>query len=57
MQKIKMTIIPIVIGDLGTVTKILVQGLGDLEITGWVETVRTAALFRSARILGRVLET
>ena len=52
-----MTIIPIVISALGTVTKGLVQGLEDLEIIGWVETIQTTALLRSARILRRVLET
>ena len=54
---LKVTIIPIVIGALGTVPKGLVQGLEDLEITGRVETVQTTALLRSARILRRVLET
>ena len=53
----KVTVIPIVIGTLGTVTKGLIQGLEDLEIRGWVETIQTTALLRSARILGRVLET
>ena len=53
----KVTIIPIVIGVLGIVTKELVQGLKDLEITGWVKTVQTTALLRSARILRKVLET
>ena len=33
-----MTIIPILIGALGVVTKGLVQGLEDLEITGRVQT-------------------
>ena len=42
---------------LGTVTKGLIQGLEDLEITGRVETIQTTALLRSARILRRVLET
>ena len=51
-----MTIIPIVIGALGTVTKELVQRLKDMEITGWVETVQTTTLLRSARILKRDLE-
>ena len=41
-----------VIGALGTVTKGLVQGLEDLEIT--VETIQTKALFRLARLLSRV---
>ena len=53
----KVTIILIVIGALGTVTKRLVQGLEDLEITGWAETIQTTALLKSARILRRVLET
>ena len=35
----KVTIIQIVIGALGTVTKGLVQGLEELEITGRVETI------------------
>ncbi len=55
LWNMKVTIIPIVIGALGTVTKRLVQGLEDLEITGRVETVQTTALLRSARILSRVL--
>ena len=50
-----MTITPIVIGVFGTVTKGLLQGLEDVEITGQVETLQT--LLRSARILKRVLET
>ena len=53
----KMTIIPIVIGTLGTVTKGLGQGLEDLEITGRVETIQTTALLRSTRIQRRVLKT
>ena len=53
----KVTVIPIVIGALGTVTEELVQGLEDLEIRGRVETIQTTALLRSARILRRVLET
>ena len=53
----KVTIIPIVIRALGTVTKGLVQGLEDLEIRGREENVQTTALLRSARILRRVLET
>ena len=48
----KVTAIPI-----GTVTKGLVQGLEELEIRGGVETTQTTALLKSARILGRVLET
>ena len=47
----KVTVVPIVIGALGTMTKGLLKGLEDLEIGGRVETIQTA------RILRRVLET
>ena len=57
LWNMKVTVIPIVIGALGTVTKGLIQGLKDLEIRGRVETIQTTALLRSARILRRVLET
>ena len=40
----KVTVIPIVIGTLGTVTKGLVQDLKDLEISRRVETLQTTAL-------------
>ena len=53
----KVTIVPIVIGVLGTVTKGLLKGLEDLEIGGWVETIQMTALLKTARILRRVLET
>ena len=53
LWNMKVTIIPIVIGALGTVTK----GLVDLELKGRVETFQTTALLRSARILKKVLET
>ena len=51
------TIIPIVIGAFGTVTKELLKGLEDLEVGGRVEIIQTTALLRTARILRRVLET
>ena len=51
------TVIPIVIGALGRVTKELIKGLEDLEIKERVETIQTSALSRSAKILRRVLET
>ena len=53
----KVTIVPIVIDALGTVTNELLKGLEDLEVGGRVETVQTTALLRTARILRRVLET
>ena len=57
LWNMKVTIIPIVIGAFGTVTKELLKGLEDLEVGGQVETLQTTALFKTARILGRVLET
>ena len=42
----KVTIIPIVIGTLGTVTKGLLKGLEDLDLTGRVDNVKTTALLR-----------
>ena len=56
LWNMEVTVIPIVIGAFGTVTKVLIQGLEDLEIRGRVETIQTTAL-RSVRILRRVLET
>ena len=53
----KITVIPIVIGALGTLLKGLLKRLDDLEIRGQIETIQTTALLRSARILRRVLET
>ena len=53
----KVTVIAIVIGALGSFTKRLVQGLEDLEIKGWVETMPLTALLRSSRILWKVLGT
>ena len=44
------TVIPLVIGALGRVTKGLTQGMKDLEIRGRVETIQTTALWRSARL-------
>ncbi len=52
----KVTIIPIVIGAFGTVTKGLLKGLEDLEIRGGVETIQTTIFLRTARIPRRVLE-
>ena len=53
LWNMKVTIVPIVIGALGTITK----GLEDLEVGGRVETIQTTALLRIARILSWVLET
>ena len=50
----KLTIIPIVTGAFGTVTKGLLKGL---EVGGRVETIQTTASLRTARILRRVRVT
>ena len=57
LWNMKVTIIPIVIGAFGTVTKGLFKGLEDLEVGGRVETIQTTVLLRTARIQSRVLET
>ena len=57
LWNMQVKIIPIVIGAFGTVTKGLLKGLEDLEVGGRVETIKTTALLRTARILRRVLET
>ena len=57
LWNMKVTIVPIVIGALGTITKGLLKGLQDLEVGGRVETIQMTALLRMARILRRVLET
>ena len=41
----------------GTVTKGLLKGLEALEVGGWVETIQTTTLLRTARILRRLEET
>ena len=57
LWKMKVTIIPIVIGAFGTVTKWLLKSLDDLEVGGWVETIQTTALLKTAWILREVQET
>ena len=57
LWNVKVTIIPIVIGAFGTVTKGLLKGLEDLKVGSRVETIQTTALLKTARILRRVLET
>ena len=57
LWNMKVTLLPIVNGSLGRVTKGLVQGLEDLDKKGQVKNIQTTALLRSARILRRVLET
>ena len=57
LRNMKVTIIPIVIGAFGTVTKGLSKGMDDLEVGGRVDTIQTTALLRTTRILRRILET
>ena len=57
LWNMQVTIIPIVIGAFGTVTKGLLKGLEDLEVGGRVEIIQTTALLRMTRIPRRVLET
>ena len=57
IKNMKVTMIPIVVGAHGTISKELVKELEDLEIRGQVEAIQTTALLRSARILRIVLET
>ena len=52
----KVTIVPVVMGAFGTITKGLLKSLEDLEVGGRVETIQTTALLRTAIILRRVLE-
>ena len=44
----KETIVPIVIGAFGTITKGLLNGLVDLEVGKRVETIQTTTLLRTA---------
>ena len=53
----KVTIVVVVTGAFGTITKGLLKGLEDLEVGRRVETIQTTALLRKAKILRRVLET
>ena len=54
LWNMKVTVIPIVVSALVTVTKAFEQGQKDLEIS--VETIQTTALLTSVRILSRALK-
>ena len=56
-KNMKVTMIPIVVGVLGTVPKSLERRLEELKIKRRIETIQTTALLRLNRILRRVLET
>ena len=51
------TTMPIVIGAFGTINKELLKGQEDLEADGRVETLQITTLFKTARVLRRVLVT
>ena len=57
LWNMKVTIVPIVIGALGTITKGFLKALGHMEVGGRVETIQMTALLRTVRILRWVLET
>ena len=44
------TIVAIVIGAFGTITKVLSKGLEDLEVGGRVETIQTRALMKNHQL-------
>ena len=52
-----MMMIPTVISVLGTVPESMERRMEELEIGGGIETIKTSALFRLARILRRVLKS
>ena len=56
LRNMKVTIIPIVIGAFSTVTKGILKGLEDLEVSGRVENIQTTGLLKTVRILRRVLD-
>ena len=51
LWNMKVTIVPIVIGTIGTITKGLLKGLEDLEFGGLVETIQMTVLLRTRRVL------
>ena len=53
----KETMITIVIGALGMISKGLVKRLKDLEIRGQVETIQTTDLLKLVKIMRRILGT
>ena len=57
LWNMKVTIIPIIIAAFGTVIKVLLKGLEDLEVGGRVVTIQETASLWTARILRRALET
>ena len=52
LWNMQVSIIPIVIGAFGTVTKGLLKGLEDLEVGGRVETIKTTTLLNTEKSPG-----
>ena len=57
LLNMKVTIVPIVVGALDTITKGLLKALEDLEAGEGVETIQTTTLLRTTRMLRWVLDT
>ena len=57
LWNVRVTVIPIIIGELGTVPNCMERRLEEWEIGGRIESIQTIAFLRSLRILRRVLET
>ena len=57
LSNMKVTVIPTLIGALGTISWGLLKGLEELEIEIRIETIQTTAVIWSARILRGVLVT
>ena len=57
LWNMRVTVIPSVIDVLGMVPKDLGNRLNELEIKGRIKTIQTTVLFRSTKILRKVLET
>ena len=57
LWNMKVTVIQVVIGDLGKVTKRLIKGQEGLEIRGRMKIIQITTLLISTRILRRVLKT
>ena len=53
----KVTVITVIVGALGTVSNGLEKNIAGREISGRFDTVRTSVLLRTAWILRRILET
>ena len=56
LWSIKMSVVPIVVGALGTVTNNLGKHQKTIGVTATVELLQKAALLRTARILRKVLK-